>query len=157
MVCFPRQEPMLRSSRRGGFTLVELVIVMAVVGLLAAIGMPNLQRAILKARATAAVSELHVVRGAVMSYVNDTQSWPADAARGQIPSGLEVYLQDGFSFASEAFTIDYDNWSEVSEGFIGLAIITTDSDLGTAMMDILGSNAWTNGANKFTWVLEWTD
>jgi prepilin-type N-terminal cleavage/methylation domain-containing protein len=152
-----RPKPTLRPSGRSGFTLVELVIVVMVIGLLAAIGIPNFQRAVLKARATEAVSELHVIRVAVMGYLADTNTWPAEVARGRIPSGLGDYLPDGFSFAPEAYTIDYDNWSGTSEGFIGLAIITAEPELGAAMVDMLGSNAWTNGSDKFTWVIEWVE
>ena len=146
-----------RRAGRRGFTLVELAVVVAVIGFLASIAIPNFQRAVLKARATDAVSELHVIRIAVMNYVGDKHTWPADVGRGRIPTGLAEFLPSGFTFTPEGYVVDYDNWSTKSQGFIGLTVITTDAQLGQAVVDILGPNSWTDGGTKFTWVIEWTD
>lgn len=145
------------ASDRAGFSLAELAVVVMVVGILAAVGMPNLQQALLKARATDAVADLQVIRVAVYAYVGDNHTWPGDVSRGQIPSGLAQYLPDGFSFTTEAYVIDYDDWSSKSQGFIGLSVITNQPGLGPAMVDILQPNAWTNGSDRFTWVIEWVD
>lgn len=148
---------MTAASTRRGFTLIELLVVVTVLGLLSTIALPNLQRALLKARATDAVSDLHVIRVAVMGYVGDNHTWPADVSRGNIPSGLADYLPDGFSFGNEHYTIDYDNWMAKSNGFVGLTVITTEVLMGQEMVNILGPNTWTDGASKFTWVIEWAD
>ncbi len=144
----------MRTDRRG-FTLVELAVVVLIIALLAAIAMPNLQRAILKARAAEAVSELQVIRVGVLNYLGDYHAYPADKNRGQIPNGLADYLPANFTFVRPLYTIDYDEWSG-SQGFVGLTIITKDKVFGAAMVDLLGANAWTNGNDKFTWVIDWT-
>ena len=142
---------------RGGFTLVELLVVVVIAGLLAGLARPSLQRALLKARAAEAVSQLDVVDVAVRTYQADHHGWPPDRNRGIVPPGLSEYLPDGFTFTPGPFTIDYDNWSTQSPGFIGLTIITTDAELGQAMLELLGGGStWTDGATKFTWVLEWS-
>lgn len=140
-----------------GFTVIELLVVVTVIGLLAALAQPNLQRALLKARAAEAVADLNVIKVAVMSYLGENHRWPADVNRGKIPSGLAEYLPEDFSFVQEDYTIDYDDWSTKKNGFVGLTVITKDEALGQAMLDLLGSNTWTNGKDKFTWVIEWTD
>lgn len=142
-------------TRREGFTLVELAVVVLIVALLAVIATPNFQRALLKARAAEAVSELHVIRVAVLNYVGDRHTYPPDRNRGQIPPGLAEYLPANFSFVRPGYTIDYDEWSG-SRGFVGLTIITQDRLLGQAMVDMLGTNTWSDGNQKFTWVVEWT-
>ena len=141
---------------RGGFTLVELAVVVMIVALLAAIAMPNLQRAIVKARATAAIAELQVIRVAVLNYLGDYHTYPPDRNRGVIPPRLDAYLPENFSFSTEYYVIDYDNWAP-TQGFIGLTIITADTIIGGAMIDILGDNTWSNGKEKFTWVIDWTE
>lgn len=143
-------------ARRGGFTLAELVVVVAVVAFLAAIAAPNLQRAIVKARAAEAVSDLQVVRVAVLNYHADNHTYPGDVGRGQVPPGLKPYLPTGFALTQKFYTMDYDNWSQASQGFVGLTVITTDKVLGDEMVRMLRPNAWSNGSNKFTWVVEWT-
>jgi len=141
---------------RGGFTLAELLVVMAILSLLAGLAIPNLQRAILKARAADAIGDLEVIRVAVLQYQGDRHEWPPDRNRGQIPPGLEEYLPDGFSFVGDDYVMDYDNWSR-NRGFIGLTIITQEPELGDAMLSLLGDGTWTNGRNKFTWILDWTE
>lgn len=140
--------------RRRGFTLVELVLVLVLVALLAAMALPNLRRALVRARATEAVSDLHVIRVAVMGYVGDHHRYPADVTRGETPPELVEYLPDGFSFTGERYVLDYDNWAD-QEGFVGLSVITADPEMGLAMADILGDEAW-SGRGRFTWILEWS-
>jgi len=140
---------------RGGFTLAEL-LVMAILSLLAGLAIPNLQRAILKARAADAIGDLEVIRVAVLQYQGDRHEWPPDRNRGRIPPGLDEYLPEGFSFRGDGYVMDYDNWSR-NRGFIGLTVITQEAELGNAMLSLLGDGTWTNGRNKFTWILDWTD
>lgn len=144
------------ARRRGGFTLTELVVVVAVVALLAAVAMPKLQRAIVKARAAEAVSDLQVVRVAVLNYHADRLAYPKDANRGKVPAGLASYLPTRFSLTQKHYTVDYDNWSNQAQGFVGLTVITKDRAVGQEMIRMLRPNAWSNGSDKFTWVVEWT-
>lgn len=146
-----------RAVGRRGFTLVELVVVVAVIAFLAAIAAPNLQRAIVKARAAEAVSDLQVVRVAVLNYHADLHTYPKDATRGKVPTGLANYLPQGFSLTQKYWTVDYDNWSAQAQGFVGLTVITKDKGVGQEMVRMLRPNAWTNGSDKFTWVVEWTN
>ena len=143
---------------RGGFTLMELAVVALIVNILVALALPNLKMALLKARAVDAVADLEVLRVGVLSYQAENNQWPPDATVGVVPSGLDVHLPEGFSFEKENYTLNYDNWTTNSPYFIAVtAEDLSDPLLGAAMLDLLGTNAWTNGTFKFTWVLEWLD
>lgn len=146
---------MTGASDRRGFTLIELAVVVLVIALLAALAQPNLHRALTKARAVEAISDLEVLRVAVLNYHATAMVFPADVNRGLVPSVLLPYVPSGFSMVQERYTVDYDNWSTQPEGFVGLTVITTDSVLGNEMVRMLQPNAWSNGSNKFTWVIEW--
>jgi prepilin-type N-terminal cleavage/methylation domain-containing protein len=143
---------------RRGFTLVELAVVVMVVALLAALAMPNMQRAIFRARAAEAVGDLQVVRVAILNYLADNHTWPAEVGVGVIPPGLEDYLPEGYNMLKENYSLNYDNWTFTSNySFIAVAVSVDDTIFGNYILDMLGTNAWTNGTYKFTWVVEWID
>jgi general secretion pathway protein G len=60
----------------GGFTLVELIIVMAIIALLSAIAVPSFVRQVQKAKEAALKEDLHTMRTAIDSYTIDKQAAP---------------------------------------------------------------------------------
>lgn len=143
-------------SDRGGFTLIELLTVMVVLSILAAIALPRLRGAIIKAEAADVMGDLNVVKIAVLTYQSDHNEWPMDAGRGQVPRGLEEYLPEGFFFRKELYTLDYDNWSSRRRSAfnVGITFVTDNKDLGLAVITLVGSSIWTNGKKKFTFVID---
>ena len=135
------------ASRRGGFTLIELMIVAAVVGILAGLAIPNLRTMLYKARAVEIAAEMDVVRHAVLDYQADNMLWPAEAAAGVVPTGLAANLPGNYSFVKEGYQLDYENWALPSglpgdpnaRALIGVSVVVDDVTMGNALVEFLGS------------------
>ena len=63
---------MMIKMNRKGFTLVEIMIVVAIIGLLAAIAIPNFVKARQKAQAEACIANLRQIEGATQVWAVDT-------------------------------------------------------------------------------------
>src|SRR5437773_10836862 len=63
----------INTSRKGGFTLVEIMIVVAIIGLLAAIAIPNFVKARTTAQRNACISNLRQLDGAVEQWALETK------------------------------------------------------------------------------------
>ncbi len=89
--------------RRGrlGFTLVELLITVTIVGLLARIAIPRVAQFRLRAHAARIVGDLEVVRGAAFQVAADSGRWPEGQSPGTIPPDMTPYLSSGLSFNPE--------------------------------------------------------
>ena len=60
------------NTRRGGFTLVEIMIVVAIIALLAAIAVPGFLRARKRSQATKILNDLRMIDAAVDQYAIET-------------------------------------------------------------------------------------
>lgn len=80
-------------GKESGFTLVEIMIVVAIVALLGALAVPSWQRARKRAQADALINELRVTSDAFQIYSAEKGSLPPSAAGfGAIPTGMASYL-----------------------------------------------------------------
>lgn len=150
-------------SRRGGFTMVEVLTVAVVMGTLVRIAIPNFHEILLKARAAEVLGDFETVRIAVLNYNADHHTWPEDGYTGQIPQGLGEYLPDNFDLTGPGYRLDWENWilpdglprNPGSGILLGISVVTEDRELGQAVLDLLG-NAMAHYAlgDTYTFVVE---
>lgn len=75
--------------RTGGFTLVEIMVAVVIIGILALLLMPALQKSRLASANNRFISDLRVFAQAFESYSVLNGSWPPNAGSGTVPAGME--------------------------------------------------------------------
>jgi general secretion pathway protein G len=90
-------------SGEGGFTLVELMIVMTIIGILSAIAIPSFIRSVQKAKEAVLKEDLHTMRNAIDSYTVDKE---------KAPQSLDDLVQAGYlkTMPVDPMTSRNDTW-----------------------------------------------
>ena len=98
------------NTKRGGFTLVEIMIVVAIIALLAAIAVPNFLRSRKRSQATQVLEDLRVIDSAVDQYAIETNksggatvAW-ADVQK-YIKTGTRLYASGQKDILGNSFTM----------------------------------------------------
>jgi prepilin-type N-terminal cleavage/methylation domain-containing protein len=79
------------TSQRAGFTLVEIMIVVAIIGLLAAIAIPNFVSARARAQASACINNLKQIDGAANQFALEQGKKTGDPIH--FPADLTPYIK----------------------------------------------------------------
>jgi general secretion pathway protein G len=120
-------------KREDGFTLIELVVVMAIIAILASLAVPVFTAQLKKAREAVLQEDLHVMRNAIDSYTMD---------KGKAPQSLDDLVQAGYlraipvdpmTHSSDTWATDTsDTYESVDESQTGINDVHSGSqDVGT--------------------------
>jgi type IV pilus assembly protein PilA len=117
-------------TRRGGFTLIELMIVVAIIGILAAIAIPNFLRFQLKAKSSEGKTNIAAIRTAEESYFAEYGRYvSADPS----PPGIADNAKTNFAHANPGLGFDQVGWSPEGQVYFFYSVeINTDGDAFTA-------------------------
>lgn len=82
----------IKTNRKSGFTLVEIMIVVAIIGLLAAIAIPNFVKARGTAQTNACINNLRQIDGAKEQWALETKKASGAVA---VDTEIEAYMKGG--------------------------------------------------------------
>lgn len=128
---------------RPGFTLIELIIVFALIGILVGLGLPQYKYATRKAREAVLKENLFQMRKLIDQYFTDKEKRPAS---------LQALVDEGYlrSVPVDPFTKSSSSWQEIREALSedsilageGLGIIDVRSGSEEKGLDGTPYNTW---------------
>lgn len=92
---------------RRGFTFVEMLIVVSIIGILATIALPSFQLAVAKAKEAALKENLFVLRDVIDQYYTDQEKYPPSLAELVEKRYLRRVPVDPITGKSDSWTFVY--------------------------------------------------
>jgi prepilin-type N-terminal cleavage/methylation domain-containing protein len=123
------------NQRRGGFTLVEIMIVVAIIALLAAIAVPGFLRARKRSQASRILNDLRMIDAAVDQYAIETNR----------STGFGVTTTDWIQYVKKGSAL-YNTQKDVLNNAYGAQTVDTIPQVPassyTALSDVAGTGFW---------------
>jgi len=128
------------NNNKSGFTLIEIIVVMIIVGILAAVALPNLFSNVVKSKGSAAIASMDGVKTAVEQWA--TQN-PAE-----VPTTAELVnlgLNNDYSIINAAGTLNAaDLTYEIQATDNTNTVVLTRSVLGNFTCTVTAGDGWAN-------------
>ena len=136
----------MNKSVQKGFTLIELMIVIAIIGILAAIAIPAYQDYTIRAQVSEGLSLADGLKTPTVEYYTNTGNWPTNGTTGfQAANGYQGTYVSGITLANGKMTVAY------NQGRSNTAIKA--SVLVVSAVTTAGTTTFTCGASAGTTLL----
>jgi len=111
-----------RTASSKGFTLLELIVVITIMGILVSIALPNYRNSVVSAREAVLRENLYRLRDLIDQYQSD---------KGKYPETLEALVADGYLRKIPPDPISSEPWVEVPP-----EADSTSGDIPTGVYDV---------------------
>jgi type IV pilus assembly protein PilA len=128
---------MMRTKFSQGFTLIELMIVIAIIGILAAIAIPAYQNYTIRAQVTEGLTLADGWKTAIAEYYANFGTWPVQANLSGTNISVGKYESSVSVLAGGTIVITYGN--------------SANAKLAVAANHTLGITPYTNANNDVLW------
>ena len=154
--------PARRRAGEAGFTLIEVLIVCAVIGILVNIAIPTLYSALYRAKAARIMEDYHMVRTMASQHYADHSYYPPETGPGVEPPELTSYLGGRLQWNHADYQYDWELWVDSSGNptepatgvIVGFSIVTTDPRLAAEVRRIYQGAILDTIPNHTTFVIE---
>ncbi len=126
--------------KQQGFTLIELMIVVAIIGILAAIAIPAYQDYTIRAQVSEGLNLTGACKAAVTEFYQDTGGFPGDNAEAGLSAAAEITGKYTVSVTAENNECQAEFGKEANTKILGAVLTMTATDNA-------GSISWDCSAN----------
>ncbi len=121
-------------NRTQGFTLIELMIVLAIIGILATIAIPAYQDYTIRAQVAEGLSLTNAAKASLGEYYTDRGLWPADNVEAGLsaPATIVGRYVVSVEVAGPVVTVTYGN--KANAKIDGQTLTMTVADLGGSLV-----------------------
>ena len=148
--------------RQRGFTLVEIMIAVTIIGLLAAMALPSFLRVRDKANRSRFISDLRTFSQAFETYSVQNGNWPPNAGTGSIPTGMSASDFKISAWRTQQNSVggrwNWDRNLNVSAGISTTGVTVSDAQMAAIDARIddgdLTTGLFQKFNDRFTYILE---
>lgn len=131
----PVPTPDIYSRRARAFTLVEIMVVVVIIGLLAAAALPTYRHITMRSKATTVENDLRQFSTAAITYNLQNGRWPADGDPAVVPAELVNAIPQNFTLKTPIGGVYKWNFDVPADGIACKSAIIIQTASGNPLSD----------------------